>query len=262
MYSKIYIRNFFFDLLLFACLSPAAFCKNIIFTTDSIVMVKFTTDFSITGNGSAANWQVADWNPIIQRSSKTLQNENWNIPAERFVLEATSYDTRFKILYSEKGIYCLYKCEDSLITATLKEDFSSLYNEDVIEAFFRPDTAMPVYFEYELSPLNFELPLLILNNKGKFMGWKPFQYEGARRTIHATTIDKKNVRENRITWTAEFFIPFALLESMGNTPPKKGTQWRANFYRIDYDHHPVYSSWQLTRRSFHDPEKFGILKFE
>jgi len=262
MYSKIYLQTFIFSLLFFACLPPAAFCENKIVNGDTIVKVKFTTDFSITGNGSAANWEEANWNNITQRSDKTLQNESWNIPPERLMMEAPSNNTYFKILYSKKGIYCLYKCEDSLITATLKEDFSSLYNEDVIEAFFRPDTTIPVYFEYELSPLNYELPLLILNNKGKFMGWKPFRYEGARRTIHATSVGKKNETENRITWTAEFFIPFALLESMGNTSPKKGTQWRANFYRIDYDRFPVYSSWQLTRKGFHDPEKFGILEFE
>ena len=121
---------------------------------------------------------------------------------------------------------------------------------------------MPVYFEYELSPLNFELPLLIVNNKGNIMGWKPWQYEGERKIIHAVEINEKKSTDNRFTWTAEFFIPYALLQPMGNTPPTKGTRWRANFYRIDYDRNPVYSSWQLTRNSYHDPEKFGTLEFE
>jgi hypothetical protein len=51
-----------------------------------------------------------------------------------------------------------------------------------------------------------------------------------------------------------FFISFELLEPLNNVPAKKGRQWRANFYRIDYDRNPVYSGWQLTRESFHDPE--------
>ena len=155
----------------------------------------------------------------------------------------------------------MFECEDRMITATLKEDFLNLYDEDVVEVFLRPDTSLPLYFEYELSPLNFELPILILNNEGKIRGWRPWQYEGVKKTIHAVKINEKNPGSG-LTWTAEFFIPFALLEPMGNVPPKKGTQWRANFYRIDYDSNPVYSSWQLTRESFHDPEKFGILEFE
>ncbi|HRH61460.1 MAG TPA: carbohydrate-binding family 9-like protein, partial [Chitinophagaceae bacterium] len=69
-------------------------------------------------------------------------------------------------------------------------------------------------------------------------------------------------KTKRFSWTAEMFIPYPLVAPMKNVPPQKGTQWRANFYRIDYDRNPVYSSWQLTRMSYHDPEKFGVLVFE
>jgi hypothetical protein len=59
-----------------------------------------------------------------------------------------------------------------------------LYNEDVIEAFFWPDEKNPLYFEYELSPLNYELAILVPNNKGNFFGWRPWHYEGDRKTRH------------------------------------------------------------------------------
>ena len=227
-----------------------------------VLRVKNTADFIVTGDGKAANWEQAEWNLITQRHSKTLQQNNWNITQERINIEDAQYETYFKILYSNKGIYCLYKCEDSIITATLKEDYLNLYDEDVVEAFFWPDTTLPVYFEYELSPLNYELPILIVNNNGNITGWKPWQYEGARKTIHAISTNNKNIKNKRFIWTAEFFIPYTLLGTMAKMQPKKGTQWRANFYRIDYDHKPVYSSWQLTRKGYHDPQKFGILEFE
>ncbi len=38
------------------------------------------------------------------------------------------------------------------------------------------------------------------------------------------------------SWTAEFYIPYALLKPIISGPPVKGSRWRANFYRIDYDH--------------------------
>ncbi len=226
------------------------------------LIIKHTNDFTIAGDGSASEWNNTGWNVISQRNSETLQKEGWHMKTGNNNVKDPSYETLFKILYSDKGIYCLYKCEDSTITATLKEDYANLFDEDVVEAFFRPDTTLPAYFEYELSPLNYELPILILNNNGNAMGWKPWKYEGARKTVHAVKINKKNTSNKRFTWTAEFFIPYALLTPMGNVPPSKGTRWRANFYRIDYDQHPVFSSWQLTRESFHDFKRFGTIEFE
>ncbi len=56
-------------------------------------------------------------------------------------------------MYSDSGIYCLYQCTDSAIISTLKGDFLDLWKEDVVEAFFWTDERIPVYFEYELSPI-------------------------------------------------------------------------------------------------------------
>ena len=118
-----------------------------------------------------------------------------------------------------------------------------------------------MYFEYELSPLNFELPILVPNIKGNFLGWRPWHYEGSRKTRHATHISKKG--EAITSWTAEFFIPYALLKPMTNVPPQKGTRWRANFYRIDYDKDIVTWQWQLVQNeNFHDYERFGAIEFE
>ena len=209
---------------------------------DNVLRIKRTSDFVITGDGNSQNWDSAKWITLPQRETG-----------------GAVYQTQIKLLYSDAGIYCLFKCDDKKITATLKGDFLDLYNEDVVEAFFWTDEKMPVYFEYELSPLNYELPILVPNNHGDFFGWKPWHYEGDRRTHHATHINGVN---EITSWTAEFFIPFALLKPMSNVPPKKGTHWRANFYRIDYDSGTSEWSWQKTRTSFHDYEKFGTILFE
>jgi len=39
---------------------------------------------------------------------------------------------------------------------------------DVFEFFLWPDERYPVYFEYEISPLGHELPILIPNFGGQF----------------------------------------------------------------------------------------------
>jgi hypothetical protein len=208
----------------------------------TLLVVNKTSNFQITGDGSAPNWQ----------------HEEWQLLPERKISGAV-YQTKLKLLYSDSGIYCLYFCEDKKLTATLKEDFLDLFNEDVVEAFFWTDETIPLYFEYELSPLNFELPILVPNMKGNFLGWRPWHYEGNRRTKHETHITRNDGQV--VSWTAEFFIPFTLLKPMTNVPPRKGARWRANFYRIDYDSGVSAWAWRPTRTNFHDYEKFGTLLF-
>jgi hypothetical protein len=82
--------------------------------------------------------------------------------------------------------------------------------------FFWPDTSRVIYFEYELSPLNYELPLIIFNDKGNTSGWLPFYYRGQRKTNHAVEINTNKTSAGRFTWTAEFFIPYALITSLKN----------------------------------------------
>ena len=211
---------------------------------EGVWKIKRTRDFNITGDGSADNWNNAEWLKLPRRSGTGV-----------------AYETQVKLLYSDSGIYCHYRCEDHKITATMQEDFLDLWNEDVIEVFFWTDEAVPLYFEYELSPLNFELPLLVPNINERFIGWLPWHYEGSRRTKHVTRTNKNG---NKVTsWTAEFFIPYSLLTPMTNIPPEKGTRWRANFYRIDYDQGETTWQWQMVRgEKFHDYERFGTIVFE
>lgn len=206
-------------------------------------LVKKTNDFLFSGDGASQEWTKTDWVELSRRKN-----------------DQVAYQTAVKLLYSETGIYCLFRCEDQTITATMKENFLDLWNEDVVEAFFWPDRSFPVYFEYELSPLNYELPILVPNHKGEFLGWRPWHYEGERKTRHATHIHK-NADEIQ-SWTAEFFIPFVLLKPLPNSIPKKGSRWRANFYRVDYDQGTTSWSWAPVRTNFHDYERFGILVFD
>lgn len=199
--------------------------------------IRHTGDFDFSGDGTASAWQSAEWTTLPHRGG------------------TKTYETKIKLLYSATGIYGLFYCEDEVITSTLHEDFTDLFNEDVVEIFFWTDESKPLYFEYELSPHNFELPILVPNSDGNFLGWLPWHYEGDRKTRHATKITDK-------AWTAEFFIPYALLKPLDNVPATKGTKWRCNFYRIDYDSGSSEWSWQKTRTNFHDFKKFGTILFD
>lgn len=210
---------------------------------DRALVVRRTANFDITGKGSAGEWNKAEWLPMEKRKGRA------------------TYRTRAKLLYSDTGIYGLFSNEDNKINATFREDFAQLWTEDVVEIFLWTDTATSIYFEYELSPLNYELPILVPNMDGDFLGWRPWQYEGERKIRHATHIVKDqedHVRE----WIAEFFIPYALLKPLKNVPPKKGTEWRVNMYRNDYDQEYTSWSWKPVQKNYHDYEKFGVIRFE
>ena len=209
--------------------------------------VRPVADFDVTGAGGNAAWRQADWVPLRRREP-----------------DGHAYDTRFKTVYSGTGLYFLIEGTDRTITATMREDFMDLWNEDVFEVFLWTDARYTAYFEYEISPLDHELPILVPNFGGQALGWRPWHYERDRLTRKATEIvgGPKEPHAAIQGWRAEIFIPYALLRPLQNVPPKPGTTWRANVYRMDYDEGKR-SQWEWAHvdKSFHEYERFGDLVF-
>jgi len=209
--------------------------------------VPATEDFEVNGNGSSANWDKAKWEPLTHRTKNGLP-----------------YETKVKVLHSKTGLYVLMCATDSKITASL-DDFQDLWNQDCFEVFLWPDERRTTYFEYEISPLGKELPILIPNFEGKFLGWRPWHYEGSRKIRKATAAMGGNLGSGATVtgWQTEFFIPYELLTPLQNVPPQAGTRWRANFYRMDYDEGKKTAwQWAPVGSSFHEFDKFGTLIFE
>jgi len=205
-------------------------------------------DFAVNGKGDAPAWNRAEWVTLRRRPGG-----------------GHDYTARFKTVYAGQGVYVVFDGTDKTLTATMKEDFLNLWTEDVYECFFWTDEKHPVYFEYEISPLGYELPILIPNLDGKFLGWRPWNYEGDRRIQKAVSATGgANESMAQVSgWRAEVFVPYELLKPLGNMPPQPGTEWRANFYRVDYDGGESTSwDWARVGPSFHEFESFGTLVFE
>ncbi len=214
--------------------------------SDSLVIRK-CNDFKVTGDGSSDAWNSTGWTELLQRGTAN-----------------PDYLTKAKVLYSGTGIYFLIQCGDRKLTSTFSADNMDLWKEDVVEVFLWTSEDFPVYFEYELSPMNFELPIIVPNYKGSFLGWLPWHYEGDKRTQHATSVtggEKKSGAEIN-GWVAEFFIPYKLLAPLNQVPPKSGTRWRANMYRIDHDSGQISFAWRMVQGTFHDYKRFGTFIFE
>lgn len=242
--------------LLFTLLGMMALCQvksnnhytNMIASIDTPLLVHRCNDFTVTGKGEAAEWQKANW-----------------INLHKIDEGGKEYDSRFKILYSAKGIYVLFSGEDDRITTTYENDFDDLFNADVFEVFFHPDKSVPAYFEYEISPLDKELVLLILNTHGKFAGWAPWHYTGDKRVVKKVSITGGEMKPGAAIkhWNAELFFPYQLLDPLHNVPPNSGMRWYANFCRLDYDSGKMIKwSWAPVKVSFHEFENYLPILFE
>jgi len=213
----------------------------------TLVVHRVEADFEVDGKGSAPQWEKAEWVDL-----KAIRG-----PA--------TYSTRVKTLYSGNGIYFLFDCEDALLTSTITEHYGALYSEDVVEVFLWPEESQRVYFEYEISPLNYELPIRVVKGNGIFQGWRPWHYEGENKIRRATAVRGGEMKSGAEVegWSTEFFIPFVLLRGLRNIPPVSGTRWRANMYRIDYDEPATFWVWShLDAVNFHMIDQFGTLVFE
>lgn len=218
-------------------------------TISEPLTVKKCLDFELTGGGINPEWKKAAWNHMTKIDSG-----------------GEEYESKFKILYSLKGIYVLFYGKDKRITTNYENDFDNLYKGDVFEAFFHPATEVPIYFEYEINQLNAELVLLIPNLNGKQYGWTPWHYD-ERRVIRKISVDAKGGEikpgGNIKSWSVELFFPYVLFKPLSNVPPKSGTIWNANFCRLDYDSGKMIKwSWSPINVNFHEFEKFRQIKFE
>lgn len=210
--------------------------------------VKKTQPFTLTGKGDAAAWNHTDWVTLNKLDAGGATNE-----------------TRFKILYSDKGIYVLFAGDDQHITTEYDTDFTELFLGDVFEVFFHPDPQLPLYFEYEVNALDKELVLLIPNLQGRVGGWLPWNYAGKKKVQKMVWTDGGKATKNASikAWRAELFFPYEVMHPLIQEAPKKGSTWNANFYRLDYDTGKMIKwAWSPVEKNFHEFKNFGTIVFE
>jgi Carbohydrate-binding family 9 len=212
------------------------------------LIVKKCPDFNLTGTGDNNEWTRTEWNYLTKLDTG-----------------GKIYSSKFKILYSAKGIYVLFSGEDNKISTQFNKDFDNLFKGDVFEVFFHTDPKTPIYLEYEVNQLNKELVLMVPNINGKVYGWIPWHYEKDRSIKKVVNVvGGKKIANSAITsWSAELFFPYDLFSPLGNVPPTSGTIWNANFCRLDYDSGKMIKwAWAPVQNSFHELEKFRTIKFE
>jgi hypothetical protein len=214
-------------------------------------LVKKCNDFTIDGKGSSPEWNKTQWQKFTILQKDGLDQES-----------------KSKVLYSDKGIYVLFSGVDSKITTKDYKDYEEIYDGDVFEVFFHPKDDQPQYFEYEVNHFEKELTLTLARSKGNTVAWSPWHYEYNQRQIVQRKVNivggKREIGAGIQSWTAEVFFPNEIFRLMPGTPPHSGDVWRAHFCRIDYDSGKAleWSSSPAIKKSFHELENFGSIKFE
>ena len=226
-------------------------------------IIRKTSDFTITGKGDNAAWEKTGWQEFIRIDSG-----------------GKNYNSKSKMLYSEKGLYVLFAGEDEQITTKNYKDDDEIYEGDVFEFFLQPDPSKPPYFEYEINQLDKQLILILSGSPNKNLAWSPWRYEYKmnpviRKKVAITTGTKKPdvvVKTGEVMkpgaaikyWSAEVFFPYEVIGLLPGLPPKSNMVWRANFCRIDYDSGKMIQ-WTWSKKiksSFHEIENFGFILFE
>jgi len=167
----------------------------------------------------------------------------------------TGGDTRLattaKACWTDEALYIRFECEDDYVVATLNRRDDPLYREDVVEVFIDEERTGHHYIELEVSPINVIFDALVDNNlAGSIQVNQEWNAEGL-----STEVMHKN---GSIVY--DIIMPFTLFRK----PPKSGTSWHWNVYRIDTDPEGGrhYWAWSPTGEvNFHKPLRFGIINF-
>jgi hypothetical protein len=198
--------------------------------------------------------------------------------------------TQAALAWDDTHLYAAFTCVDPEPWGTMMQRDQHLWNEEVVEVFLDPDGDGHDYPELEVSPHNIVVDLLI-----------PRRPDRSTDASIAARWDIKGlqtaVSKHAAGWTVEIAIPWASLAAGGVTKaPREGDRWRVGLYRIERPGGPARVAriaelqkklegvaagqqtdlrkeleglqassqalaWSPTRRSFHDPERFGVVEF-
>ena len=203
-----------------------------------------------------ANWDKPQWQKI---EPVTLDYQMGTVP--KFVPKVQA-----KLMYDKENIYGIFRVEDRYVRSVVQEYNGSVSTDSCVEFFFAPDSDLPLsYFNLEINA-----------------GGTPLIFYVAKPWDNFTKLVKEDIDQIEIahslpevvdpeiteptTWFIEYRIPLSMLEKHSKvSSPKKGTIWKANFYKTgSKTSSPNFLTWSFVdnpKPNFHLPQFFGTLEF-
>ena len=150
-------------------------------------------------------------------------------------------------VWDDSKLYIHFLCEESrmdrLAIKAKTRDADGLWEDDAVEVFIQ-------------APRGREYLHWIVNAAGVVFDER-CQSQGERDVDWNSGIEAKTSRSDNC-WTAELALPWA---DIPGGPPKPGDTWRINFTREQQSGNE-WSAWAITPGSFHQPDRFGYVRFE
>lgn len=215
---------------------------------------------ALDGNWDSPVWQKAN---ELRVDKFYPLNQKPNPEAHRPV-------TLARTLYDDKGLYVHFKVDDRYVRS-IETKYHGKVWEDACAEFFVKPKADRGYFNFEINCGG--TMLLSYHENPEYKGPAdhpadsvPWDLASQVKIFHTMpqVVDPEITEPT--TWHIEYFIPFTLFEAyIGPLGPIDGQTWEANYYKCaENNSHPHWASWSpiFGKLDFHQPEYFGILKFE
>jgi hypothetical protein len=176
---------------------------------------------------------------------------------------AAEQKTTAKVLWDDKFVYVAFENEDKDIWTTLEKHDDKLWTQEADEMFIDADGDGKTYVELQVNPKGVTFDSYLPAYRQNQNDWDG----GLKTAVNVEgTVNKRDDEDKR--WTVEMQIPIEAakgkLAEMKNVPPKVGTEWRINFFRMDQANGRPQSGtgWSPPLvGDFHALDKFGILVF-
>lgn len=176
--------------------------------------------------------------------------------------------TLARLVYDAHGLHGQFQVEDRFVRCVRIEYGSEVWKDSCVEFFVEPKPGRG-YFNFEFNCGGAFLVNHIVDPTRTLEGFKEFVRipEAVARTVRVRPslppVCEPEIGE-AVTWTLEFFIPFALLEKyVGPLGDVAGQTWRGNFYKCaEENSRPHWAAWSpVDEFNFHRPHCFGELRF-
>lgn len=178
--------------------------------------------------------------------------------------------TRAKVLYDERSLYVRFDVRDQFVRCVHSGYQAPVCRDSCVEFFVGPREGKG-YFNFEFNcggaMLLFYIEDASRTDTSAFAKYEPVPQSLGTLVRVRSSLPKRVEPEigEPIDWSLACEIPLKLFEPyVGTVAPKAGDAWRGNFFKCgDETSHPHWASWSPIGEvlRFHQPDKFGVLRF-
>jgi hypothetical protein len=172
--------------------------------------------------------------------------------------------TQVRALWDDTAVYFAFSVRDDDVWNDQTGRDATLWEQDVVEIYLDPGADGKDYVELQVSPTGEIFDAWFTSHRSP--AWpeaaKSLTLGGLQAKV--TVEGSVNARDDGVSdqsWSVEVAIPWKDLPGVDG-PPAAGTQWGANFYRIDVKspaREGFMTSWAAAGGDFHNTAGFGRL---